>query len=162
MKGKSGFLALGAVAMLTALLMATAVGETVILSWDPSPSPIVACYRVYYGQQTRSYSFVTNAGLVLRQIVDLPQSGQWFFAVTACATNGMESAFSSEVQWYVKPDPPAIHSSSMVRITPVLERSTNLVSWSAVSGEPTLFAATNAVEFFRASHLTIELVNQAK
>lgn len=162
MKGKSRILAFGAAAALMAVILATAVAETVILSWDPSPSTGIGCYRAYYGMKSRSYAFVTNTGLAVRQVLELPDSGRWFFAVTACGTNGMESAFSSEVMWDSKPEPPAIHGSSFVRITPVIERSTNLVSWSAVLGEPTLFAATNAAEFFRASRLTIESVNLVK
>ena len=97
MKGKSRILAFGAAETLTALILASAVGETVILSWDPSPSPGIGCYRAYYGIKSRSYAFVTNTGLAVRQVSELPDSGRWFFAVTACGTNGMESAFSSEV-----------------------------------------------------------------
>ena len=162
MKLGSTILGFIAAAMLAALIVLTAVGETVTLAWDPSPDPSVMRYRVYYGLNSRAYGYVTNASLVVTQTVVLPQSGRWFFAATACNSNGLESVFSNEVEWEAKPDPPAIHSEPLVRITPVLERSTNLVNWSKVRAEPTLFYATNAAEFFRASHLTIEPVNRVK
>jgi hypothetical protein len=150
-----------AVALMAALRLGVA-SDVVTLAWNPSPDAGIARYRIYFGTNAGLYSFVTNAGLALTQTVVLPQRGRWFFVATACDTNGVESRFSNEVEWEIKPDPPMIRSELLVRVTPVLERSTNLVSWSMVRGEPTLFAATNAAEFFRASHLTIEPVHQAK
>ena len=63
----------------------------VTLAWKASPSPGVSNYRIYFGTNARSYSFVTNAGLVRTQTVVLPQAGRWFFAATAMDTNGLES-----------------------------------------------------------------------
>jgi hypothetical protein len=136
-------------------------GETVTLAWDASASTNVAGYRVYYGTNSRAYFGVTNAGLVLTQTVVLPHSGRWFFAATAYDTNGLESDFSSEVQWESKPLPPAVHGEALVRLTPVIERSTNLVDWVSTAGEATFFSATNAAEFFRTRRLVIERVQRA-
>ena len=70
----------------------------------------------------------------------------------------MESDFSNEVVFELKPAPPVMHGKTWVRLTPVIQRSTNLVSWDSLLGEPTLFAATNAVEFFTTRRLLIERV----
>jgi hypothetical protein len=156
-------LVLGAIGgVFIGLVLAAVAAETVTVAWNPSPSAGIAGYRVYFGTNSGFYSYVTNAGLVLTQTVVLPRRGRWFFAATARDTNNIESAFSNEAEWEIKPDPPAIQSETCVRITPILERSTNLVSWSAVRAEATLFVATNAAEFFRPLRLTIEPVNLLK
>jgi hypothetical protein len=136
-------------------------GETVTLAWDASVSTNVAGYRIYYGTNSRAYFCVTNAGLVLTQAVVLPHRGRWFFAATAYDTNGLESDFSSEVQWESKPVAPSLHGETLVRLTPVIERSTNRVDWVSAPGEATFFPATNAVEFFRTRRLVIEQVQRA-
>ena len=139
------------------LLCAAVVhAQQVTLAWDASPSPEVTNYRIYYGTNSRSYSFVTNAGLVLTQRVALPCPARWFFAATAYDTNGLESDFSDEVQWEGKPGSPALHGEPFVRLAPVIERSTNQVDWSSLTGAPTFLTATNQTEFFRAQRLVVE------
>jgi len=93
---------------------------------------------------------------VQTQRVILPRRGRWFFAVTAYDTNAVESEFSNEVQYEERPRPPVLVGANVVRLCPVIERSTNLVHWAAMIGEPTFFPATNAAEFFRTTRLTIE------
>ncbi len=137
---------------------AAAGAERLTLAWDPSPSMGVSGYRLYYGTNTRSYPFVTNAGLVLTQSVVLPWRGRWFFAATAYSTNGLESDFSSEVSWESKPLPPAMAGKAWVRLAPVFGRSTNLAAWGSVTGEATWFPATNRMEFFRVNRLLMERV----
>ena len=136
-------------------------GETVTLAWDASASTNVAGYRIYYGTNSRAYCCVTNAGLALTQSVVLPHRGRWFFAATAYDTKGLESDFSSEVSWESKPVPPSLHGDTLVRLTPVIERSTNLVDWVSTTGEATFFTATNAAEFYRTRRLVIERVQRA-
>ena len=141
------------------LACTTAAGaERLTLAWDPSPSADVVGYRLYWGTNSRSYPFVTNAGLVLTQAVVLPHRGRWFFAATAYSTNGLESDFSSEVSWESKPLPPAMAGESWVRLAPVFGRSTNLAVWGSVTGEATWFPATNREEFFRVNRLLMERV----
>ena len=149
--------------LLTTLILAWAAlvhAQHVTLAWDASPSPEVTNYRIYFGTNSRSYSFVTNAGLVLTQAVVLPHTGRWFFAATAMDTNGVESAFSNEVQWEAKPSSPVVRGETWVRLTPVIERSTNLVNWRSIEGEATWIAATNAMEFFATRRLLIERVQR--
>ena len=139
------------------LAWAGAVGaQNVTLAWDAPASASVAGYRIYYGTNSRAYGFVTNAGLVQTQRVTLPHSGRWFFAATAYDTIGLESDFSDEVQWEAKPVAPALHGEAFVRLVPVIERSTNQVDWSSLTGAPTYLAATNRTEFFRAQRLMVE------
>jgi hypothetical protein len=133
-------------------------GETVTLAWDASASTSVAGYRVYWGTNSRSYFCMTNAGVVRTQAVVLPHSGRWFFAATAYDTNGLESDFSSEVQWESKPVAPVMAGESWVRVAPVIERSTNQVWWGSVTGTPTWFPATNRAEFFRVNRVLMERV----
>jgi len=147
--------------LLTILILvgAASVGaQRLTLAWDPSPSVAVSGYRLYWGTNTRSYQFVTNAGLVMTQSVVLPHRGRWFFAATAYDTNGLESDFSSEVSWESKPLPPAMVGEQWVRLAPVFGRSTNLVTWGSVTGEATWFPATNRAEFFRVNRLLMERV----
>ncbi len=141
------------------LVSAAAAGaERLTLAWDASPSVGVSGYRLYWGTNTRSYQFVTNAGLALTQSVALPYRGRWFFAATAYDTNGLESDFSSEVSWESKPLPPAMTAGSWVRLAPVFGRSTNLVMWGSVTGEASWFRATNRADFFRMKGLLMERV----
>lgn len=146
---------------LMTLCAAISLGQQVRLAWDASSSPGVVSYRIHFGTNAGDYSFVTNCGLVLTQTVVLPRTGRWFFAATAMDTNGVESAFSNEVQWEARPSPPVVHGESWVRLTPVIERSTNLVNWWRYAGEATWLPATNAMEFFTARKLEIERVQKA-
>jgi len=151
--------------LLTALISmcaAMAHAQSVTLAWDASPSADVGGYRLHYGLSTGSYTFVTNVGLVRTQTVALPHPGRWFFAATAVCTNGIESDFSNEVQWEARPVAPVVQGETWVRLTPVIDRSTNLVSWSSVTGAPTWFPATNAMEFFATKRLLIERVQQVR
>jgi hypothetical protein len=134
--------------------------QSVTLTWDASPSPGVTGYHLYYGTNSRSYSFVTNAGLVRTQAVVLPHTGRWFFAATVSDTIGMESEFSNEVEWEAKPAPPVMQGEPWVRLSPVIERSTNQVDWVNTTGAPTFIAATNDMEFFLSPRLVIEKVQR--
>ena len=137
--------------------------QSVTLAWDASPSPGVVGYRLYYGTNSRSYSFVipqSGTSLVRTQTVVLPHTGRWFFAATARDANGMESVFSDEVEWEAKPSPPVMQGEPWVRLSPVIERSTNQVGWVSTIGEPTFFPATNGMEFFTTRRLVIEIVQR--
>jgi hypothetical protein len=149
--------------VLTILILAWAAlvsAQHLTLAWDASPSPGVVGYRIHFGTNAGNYSFVTNVGLVRTQTVVLPHTGRWFFAATAVDANGMESPFSNQVQWEAKPIAPVVQSETWVRLSPVIERSTNLVSWQNFEGEATWIAATNRMEFFATRQLLIERVQR--
>jgi hypothetical protein len=122
----------------------------------------ISGYRLHYGMSPGTYTFMTNVGLVRTQRVVLPHPGRWFFAATAVSTNGIESDFSNEVQWEAKPVAPVVQGETWVRLSPVIDHSTNLVTWSSVTGAPTWFQATNATEFFATKRLLIERVQQVR
>lgn len=143
------------------LLSATLVhAQKVRLAWDASPSPDVISYRIHFGTNGANYTLVTNVGLVRTQTVVLPHTGRWFFAATAVDANGLESPFSNQVEWDAKPTAPVVQSETWVRLTPVIERSTNLVNWRSIEGEATWIPATNAMEFFATRRLLIERVQR--
>ena len=150
----------GLITMMVLVLAATLQAQSVTLAWNASPSPEVTGYRVYYGTNSRSYSVVTNAGMVLTQTVVLPHLGRWFFAATAYDALGLESEFSNEVEWEARLGSPVVQGERVVRLSPVIERSTNQVDWVSVTGSPTLLAATNRMEFFATRRLVIERVQR--
>jgi hypothetical protein len=152
-------------AWLTTLILACLTpvqAQPVTLAWDASSSPEVINYRIYYGTGSGNYSFVTNTGLVRTQTVVLAHAGRWFFAATAMDATGLESDFSNEVEYEARLTPPIVKAEPWVRLSPVIERSTNQVDWANVTGAPTFFAATNAVEFFATRQLVIERVQRVR
>ena len=136
--------------------------QSVTLAWNPSPSPGVCDYRIHYGTNSRDYPFVTNSGVELSQTIALPHTGRWFFSATVTDTNGVESDFSNEVEWEAKPAPPVLHGETWVRLTPVIQCSSNLMDWRSVAGTPTWVHATNSQEFFTTGRLLIEPVNRVE
>ena len=148
---------------LTILVLFAAAGllaQSVTLAWNASASPSVSGYRIYYGTNSRSYSYMTNTALVTTQTVVLPHAGRWFFGATAHDASGLESELSNEVEWEAKPASPVLQGEAVVRLSPVIERSTNLVSWGNTTGAPTFLAATNGMEFFATRRLVIEKVQR--
>ncbi len=76
--------------------------QSVPLAWDPSPSPNIVSYAVYYGTASRNYPYTTNVGNRLTATVSGLQPGQtYFFAVTARDSIGMESLPSGEISYQV-------------------------------------------------------------
>lgn len=149
--------------ILTLLILLSAMlahAQRVQLAWDASPSPGIIHYRIHYGTNGATYTLVTNVGLRLSCAVPLPHRGRWYFAVTAVDAQGLESPFSNQVQWEAKPTAPVMQGELFVRLTPVIERSTNLVHWKTFEGEATWLPATNAMEFFATRRLLIERVQK--
>ncbi len=70
------------------------------LSWDPSPSPEVVGYRLYYGVVSGAYT----TSLVAGNVATFPVSGllagvTYYFALTAIDAEGLESGYSNEVSY---------------------------------------------------------------
>ncbi|MEY4386950.1 MAG: hypothetical protein RLY20_2233 [Verrucomicrobiota bacterium] len=141
--------------LLSALL---AGADSVTLAWRANTETNLVGYRVYAGTNSRSYHLCIPVGLVTTQRVELPEPGRWFFCVSATNKNGRESGFSAEVVLEPKPATPVMDGKPWVKLSPVIERSTNQVSWLSVTGAPTWFPATNTQEFFITRQLTLERV----
>jgi hypothetical protein len=138
--------------------------EVVTLAWDEVAEPTVSGYRLYAGTNSRSYFLVTNVVGRANTTgeVAVPFPAFWYFAATATTAAGLESAYSGEVCAPVLPQAPQIHSEPFVRLIPMAERSTNLLTWEPIKLEPTLLPATNAQEFFRVTGIGIESLRMIK
>jgi hypothetical protein len=101
---------------------------TVRLSWYPSPSPLVAGYRIHRGVASGAYTYTTNAGTNLVLSVPLVPACTNYFAATAYDTNGLESDYSNEL---LVPSgalaPPALRSRMLVSV--YFDWSTNGTAW---------------------------------
>ena len=113
------------------LLASIGRADAVRLSWEASPSTNVVAYRIYCGTNSLVYSEIVNVSLVQTQLVALPHRGRWFFAATAVDIDGVESDFSNEVVFELKPAPPVMHGKTWVRLTPVIQQHE-----SGVVGQP--------------------------
>lgn len=71
----------------------------VTLYWEASPSPDVTGYKVYYGWQSRRYSWTVDAGpRTDLTVTGLSEGQRYYFAVKAYGSSGgLESRFSNEV-----------------------------------------------------------------
>ncbi|MBT8489688.1 MAG: fibronectin type III domain-containing protein [Deltaproteobacteria bacterium] len=70
----------------------------ITLAWDQNSEPDIAGYRVYYGQESHSYTNVVDVGNYTSCVIaDLEDGGTYFFAATAYNTDGFESGYSNEI-----------------------------------------------------------------
>ncbi len=80
------------------LLCSRVEGASVSLAWDPSPSPSVVGYAVYYGLVSEIYTETADAGMNWSMTVDgLDDGVTYFFTVRAYDGDGVESVNSDEI-----------------------------------------------------------------
>lgn len=123
--------------ILAAALVALSVSaqtalDTVTFAWNPSPSPGIQKYRLYFSQSTNEWTHVKDAGLNLQATVGLPALGKWYFVATATDTNNLESVPSNMVSYDVLSGPAApggmrILSAIVTRVSTIVT-STNLIT----------------------------------
>jgi hypothetical protein len=103
------------------VLLATMAPAAVTLEWEPSSSPEVTSYVLYWGPESGKYVQQLNVGNVKQATVeDLPW-GFWFFVVVARDDlNGLESDPSNEVSCFRPPKRPAAPRD--LRIPPQLRK----------------------------------------
>jgi hypothetical protein len=83
-------------------LSSTAMGQTVLFGWSPNSEPDLAGYKLYVGNQSRSYFQATNVGLATTFEVNGLQPGvSYYFALTAFNTSGLESDFTPELTYTI-------------------------------------------------------------
>jgi hypothetical protein len=70
----------------------------ITLAWDQNSEPDIAGYRIYYGQESRSYTNVVDVGNYTSCVIaDLEDGETYYFAATAYNTEGYESGYSNEI-----------------------------------------------------------------
>lgn len=136
--------------------------QSVELKWQPSPSPDITGYDVYYGGSPSECTNEISAGDVTNLTVSgLADATTYYFEARAVNSLGLESGFSVETN-YAIPTAAAILgepllSSNGVSIAVsgipdypyVVEASTDLVSWVTLgtNAPPFLFTDTNALQY---------------
>jgi hypothetical protein len=72
---------------------------SVTLSWDPnSPAENVVGYRLYYGTESRNYTFMIDLREeTIKKVHNLEKGQNYYFAVTAFNEASQESEFSEEI-----------------------------------------------------------------
>jgi hypothetical protein len=98
--------------------LASFAAGTVTLAWDPSPgSDVITNYNLYYGTASATYTNVVAAGTNLTvTISNLVEGASYYFAATAVDTNGLESAYSTEVSTLITNPPPTLNALANVTL----------------------------------------------
>ena len=91
---------------------------TVSLAWNPSPSPTVVGYNVYYGTASLAYTYEQSAGGATNATVSgLLPGTTYYFGVTALDAAGEESTFSNEVSYTAPGTAPSVPNPSNQGVT---------------------------------------------
>lgn len=109
---------------------------SVTIGWDASPTnQNVTSYNLYQGDKTRAY---TNWTPTTSTAITVPvvRGSTNFFAVTAVASNGLESGFSSELV-YIAPGVPS-SPTNVIKVSVVVQGSPDLQKWINLATGPTL------------------------
>ena len=90
----------GAGLLLIGSLEAVRAATTVTLAWDPSGTPGIAGYRLYYGTSSGSYSNSRNiVGGTTTTVVGLAPGQTYYFVITSFNSAGLESLPSNQVSF---------------------------------------------------------------
>ena len=146
--------------------------QEVTLAWNPSSTPDVAGYKIYYGTACGCYSNAMEVGNTTNATVSgLVPGIKYFFAATTVDSAGNESGFSNEATCVV-PVAAAVlaaaaSSAGQFSFTVsgdtgqqyVVQGSTNLLDWDSLqtNAAPFQFTDSNAAgfnqRFYRAFYL---------
>ena len=73
-------------------------GQSLTLAWNPSLSPTVAGYNIYYGPASGSYTNMVTVGNVTNGVLSGLVTGQtYYIAATSYDNSGNQSPFSEEI-----------------------------------------------------------------
>jgi hypothetical protein len=124
--------------------------DRITLAWNPSPSPGVVGYILYYGPASHAYTNMVTVGNATNVTIGIQPLSDYFFAVTAYDSFGLESDFSEELKYAELQGAPIewqLPTNVIVaNYTWRLERSYDLKQWFWIV-PPYYFDATNA--FYR-------------
>jgi uncharacterized membrane protein YgcG len=70
----------------------------ITLAWDQNSEPDIAGYKIYYGQESHSYTNTLDVGKHTSCVIaDLEDGETYYFAATAYNNDGFESGYSNEI-----------------------------------------------------------------
>jgi len=121
-------------------------GQSVALSWTPSPDSAVTGYKIYYGGSSGNYTnFVLVGNVTNSTISGLAEGTAYYFAGTAVDGDGDESEFSAEISFTLYPMPITLSAVlagggqfqlagiGLAGHTYEIQATTNLVAWETIS-----------------------------
>ena len=148
------------------LPLSASCAGSVTLHWNPSPSPDVTGYRVYYGRISGVYPNTLAVGNNTKvTISNLVAGSTYYFAATSHDAANHESGFSNEAVYTVPGDgsgqPVALGRPSFSNgqfsftvsgsngVQCVVESSSNMVDWipQTTNQAPFTFVEINASQF---------------
>lgn len=87
-------------ALFLGALVSPASAVNISFAWDANPEADLAGYKLFIGPSSRNYTNHVALGRVTSHvIVGLPDSGVYYFAITAVNSNGLESGYSTELRY---------------------------------------------------------------
>ena len=108
------------------------------LAWDASASSGEVSYNLYYGTGTGAYSNKLSVGTSLTAMVTGLRTGQpYFFAVDAQDAQGIESALSPELVYYVPMSLDLFFTFNQPVTNVTLQASPDLSHWVGLGTIPT-------------------------
>jgi hypothetical protein len=146
--------AIGAAILLGCLQSQAWAVQSVTLGWWPSTDPLATGYKLYYGGTSARYTNLVDVGNhTTATVTGLVEGRTYYFAATAYNLLGLESLPSNEISFTVPLPTPApvpgcklvarqipAPAGTVLSITStnapsswVLEASTDLVTWGAIS-----------------------------
>ena len=145
------------------------------LEWNPSSSPGISGYRIYYGSSSGNFTNTITLGNISNGTVPGLTGGiAYYFAVTSVDTNGVESIFSNELNYQLGLPGAKVTShrggagqfqlsvTGATSHTYNIQATTNLLAWTNI-GAITLgtngalsFTDTSAGGFARRFYRTID------
>lgn len=137
--------------------------QSVTLAWNPSISPNIIGYDIYYGGVSGIYTNEIFVGNVTNITVPgLVDGGTYYFVATAVNGSGIQSSFSSQLTYTLSTAPavgsPVFSSSGFSFVVTgmsgsncVIQVSTNLINWTPLltNAVPFQFSDSNANHFSR-------------